>query len=138
MDMEKKYKVSSSGTTRTMLATSLEEAAAMFVMSFLGVIIEIEDEKGDVYFMLSSVAAHNASVLMETLERAEKKKENAMDRPVGIENEHLQYLDELRDSGETNMYGAVPYLMSEFPELDKPQARVVLSYWMKTFGDSNR
>lgn len=33
--------------------------------------------------------------------------------------EYFTYLEELRHSGITNMYGAVPYLQRAFPELAK-------------------
>lgn len=56
-----------------------------------------------------------------------------IDRPVFIKDTHLRYLDALRLSGLTNMFGAAPYLVCEFPELDKRQAQGVLSYWMQTF-----
>jgi hypothetical protein len=49
--------------------------------------------------------------------------------------EYLEYLDFLRESGETNMFGARPWLMAEFEELSKREARDVLTYWMKTFGE---
>ena len=54
---------------------------------------------------------------------------------------YFDYLERLRQSGETNMYGAEPYLQSEFPELryDKDKAREILLAWIKTFderGDS--
>jgi hypothetical protein len=39
----------------------------------------------------------------------------------------------LRESGVTNMFGARPYLMREFPELNSKEASAVLAYWMKTF-----
>jgi hypothetical protein len=58
-------------------------------------------------------------------------------RPVGCSTEMLVYLDELRESGETNMFGASPYLANEFG-LDNRFARQVLSYWMETFGNENR
>ena len=61
-----------------------------------------------------------------------------IERPDFVEDEYLEYLDELRESGATNMYGAGPYLMEMFPELDKNQARDVLSYWMETFGNDDR
>lgn len=54
-------------------------------------------------------------------------------RPEIVTEAHLTYLDDLRESGETNMYGARPYLMGEFPELDKNDAATILSYWMKSF-----
>lgn len=43
-----------------------------------------------------------------------------------------EYLDHLRDSGVTNMFGAVPYLKSRFFELyvDEARAREVLKAWM--------
>ncbi len=40
--------------------------------------------------------------------------------------------DRPRASGKTNMYGARPYLASEFEMEDKP-SRDVLSAWIKTF-----
>jgi len=46
--------------------------------------------------------------------------------------EQKEFLDELRESGATNMFGAGSYLEEEFG-LDKREARVVLSEWMKTF-----
>jgi hypothetical protein len=58
-------------------------------------------------------------------------------RPASVTQEHLEYLDELRESGETNMFGARPYLINEFG-LDKREAAEILSYWMKSFGDPNR
>ena len=47
--------------------------------------------------------------------------------------EYFKYLDNLRESGITNMFRAVPYLVKEFPELDINNARDVLAYWMETF-----
>lgn len=49
--------------------------------------------------------------------------------------EYLSYLDDLRESGETNMFGARPYLMDAFEELSKEEAGQVLHYWMATFGE---
>jgi hypothetical protein len=42
------------------------------------------------------------------------------------------FLDELRDSGETNMFGAGPYLMDEFG-LTKYQSRIILGEWMQDY-----
>ena len=42
------------------------------------------------------------------------------------------YLDDLRDSGVTNMFGAGPYLADDYG-LDKAEARRVLGLWMRTF-----
>jgi len=45
----------------------------------------------------------------------------------------FEYLDELRDSGDTNMFGAGPYVADEFG-LSKAEARIVLRAWMETYG----
>jgi len=44
-----------------------------------------------------------------------------------------EYLEELRDSGVTNMFGAAPYLAERF-DMPKRDAREVLSDWMNSFG----
>lgn len=44
------------------------------------------------------------------------------------------YLDNLRESGTTNMFGAGSYLQEEFG-LDKHEAREILKEWMDTFKD---
>jgi len=58
-------------------------------------------------------------------------------RPTFITDEHLEYLDDLRDGGETNMFGAGRYLMKSF-KLTSPVAREILTYWMKTYGQVSR
>ena len=58
-----------------------------------------------------------------------------MNRPLKLLDEHLLYLDELRESGATNMYGARPYLMESYPELTPRDASDILAYWMQTFGE---
>jgi len=57
---------------------------------------------------------------------------NSPTRPAVCTDKHLEYLDDLRESGETNMYGARPYLQEEFG-LSKIDARDILLYWMQTF-----
>ena len=61
-----------------------------------------------------------------------------MARPDYVTNEHLEYLDELRESGETNMYGARPYLQRKFGMIDKKLAANILTYWMASFGKEDR
>jgi len=58
-----------------------------------------------------------------------------MDKPEKLTDEHLEYLDKLRESGDTNMFGATPYLMREYPGLTKGEARSILTYWMESFGE---
>ena len=52
---------------------------------------------------------------------------------VWDEQNHRFYLNDLRRSGVTNMFGATPYLMDMFPELSKSDAHQVLAYWCDTF-----
>lgn len=51
-----------------------------------------------------------------------------------IKEKHLEYLDDLRESGITNMFGARPYLINAFG-LPQDDAAKILTYWMKTFGE---
>ena len=53
-------------------------------------------------------------------------------RPEFVTEEHLVYLDELRESGETNMFGAGPFIANEFA-LGLKDSHTILAYWMETF-----
>lgn len=46
--------------------------------------------------------------------------------------EVFTYLNELRDSGVTNMFGATPYLVDEFG-FDKRNAANYLTLWMQSY-----
>lgn len=59
-------------------------------------------------------------------------------RPPKCSTKHLKYLDTLRETGITNMFGARLYLINAFPRLIKEEAGKILSYWMRSFGDKNR
>lgn len=67
-------------------------------------------------------------------------------RPEFCTDEMLVFLDGLRIAGAVDMFGAGPYLEKQFPELgdgkdhyrSSQQARDVLMYWMKTFGEETR
>ena len=56
-----------------------------------------------------------------------------VERPPFVIEKHLKYLDALRETGVTNMYGATPWLMNAFRRLTKDEAGKVLIYWMRTF-----
>ena len=58
-----------------------------------------------------------------------------VEKPEYLTEEHLLYLDRLWESGVTNMFGAVPYILLEFSDLSEQQAKQVLIYWMRTFSD---
>jgi len=49
--------------------------------------------------------------------------------------EYFVYLDELRESGVTNMFGAAEYLEAEFG-MDRKEARTVLQLWMNQFSSA--
>ena len=53
-------------------------------------------------------------------------------RPEFVTDEHLRFLDALRESGKINMFGAAPYI-ADFFDLPMEQARKILTYWMQTF-----
>ena len=52
-----------------------------------------------------------------------------------VREEYYVFLDNLRESGITNMFGARPYLMNAFPQLSEQEAGEILSSWMKTFSE---
>lgn len=56
-------------------------------------------------------------------------------RPDFVTDEHLEFLDELRSSGVTNMYGAAPYVQKAFKGLGHDKSVRVLTYWMRTFSE---
>ena len=58
------------------------------------------------------------------------------DRPEIVTDEQLEYLDDLRESGVTNMFGAGPYVREEF-SLDRRDAQQVVLYWMESFEERN-
>lgn len=47
--------------------------------------------------------------------------------------EMFEYLDTLRETGVTNMFGAGPYLEQAF-DIDRREAKNVVLEWMKTYG----
>jgi hypothetical protein len=47
-------------------------------------------------------------------------------------NEYFEYLEELRQSGQTNMFGASAYLQQEFG-LGRYEARDILKQWMESY-----
>ena len=53
-------------------------------------------------------------------------------RPKVTTDEMLAYLDNLREGGFVNMFGATPYLVSNF-KLTWRQATEVLVYWMTSY-----
>jgi hypothetical protein len=50
-----------------------------------------------------------------------------------FEKEVFDYLNDLRESGVKNMYGACPYIEDEFQTITHEEAIKVLAKWMKNF-----
>ena len=78
------------------------------------------------------------SVTDKTIKVARKdfeKEWEAGNLKENVDKKYSNFLVALRDSGVTNMFGAAPYLQSEFG-LDKREAREVLANWMRSFGES--
>ena len=46
-----------------------------------------------------------------------------------MDDEHKEFLDDLRDTNEVNMFGAAPYLV-DFFDISKTEARVILKEYM--------
>lgn len=61
-----------------------------------------------------------------------------MKREEFISNKHLEFLDVLRESGITNMFGARTFLMDEYSELKEKEAGIILNYWMSTFKERTK
>jgi hypothetical protein len=52
------------------------------------------------------------------------------------QQEYFKYLDNLRESGTTNMFGAGRYLQNVFSELSRKDAHKILQEWMNSYKDS--
>lgn len=59
--------------------------------------------------------------MIEFREISNNEKENIFD-----------YLEDLKESGQINMFGAAPYIAEVF-DLNKRQAREILSEWMNSY-----
>jgi uncharacterized protein YciI len=57
-----------------------------------------------------------------------------IERPDMVDEGHLDFLDELRDSGAVNMFGARENLREEFG-VDRYESSIILEYWMKSFSE---
>ena len=54
-----------------------------------------------------------------------------------MKEQYFQFLDELRESGVTNMFGAGPYLQEAFG-LDRREARDIVIEWMESFSKAEQ
>jgi hypothetical protein len=49
-----------------------------------------------------------------------------------VKEQYFEFLDDLRESGVTNMFGAGPYLQTAFG-LSRYEAKDIVIEWMQTF-----
>ncbi len=62
-----------------------------------------------------------------------KQKFDVIENDEDLE-QYLEYLDELRESGVTNMFGAGQYIQQTFG-IARDEANKILTYWMHTFSE---
>lgn len=55
-----------------------------------------------------------------------------MEKPTQYNNDVKEFLNNLRESGKTNMFGATPFIQQKFGFRHK-EASDCLLYWMETF-----
>lgn len=55
-----------------------------------------------------------------------------VEKPDVVKDEHLIFLDDLRQCGVTNSYGSRKYVEREFG-VGKDAAKEIVIYWMQTF-----
>lgn len=53
------------------------------------------------------------------------------------QEDYFRFLEELRVSGVTNMFGAAPFLEDAFPELNLGEAKDWLIAWMESFDEED-
>ena len=66
-----------------------------------------------------------------------ESRERLHELSAGEREKVFAFLDDLRESGVTNMFGARPYIMREFG-YDGAMAGALLSEWMRTFGERHK
>lgn len=69
-------------------------------------------------------------ITLKDLDRGEESERDALFDEIS--NEVFLYLEELKESGETNMYGAHQYVMEDF-EVDKNMAIKLVKAWMDSY-----
>lgn len=60
-------------------------------------------------------------------------------RPIKEEWEaYYKMLENIRQSGITNMFGAAPYLREFYPELSRQESNEILSNWMCNYDELSK
>ena len=71
---------------------------------------------------------------MHTVQRTTQEIMIMHSTPDYTEEDVFVYLDNVRESGVTNMYGASPYIREEFG-VNRYEANRLLTKWMETFSE---
>jgi hypothetical protein len=53
-------------------------------------------------------------------------------------NKYYEFLEALRKSGATNMWGATPYLTTMYDELTEDEATAILLSWINHYDELNK
>ena len=70
--------------------------------------------------------------MLDVLRCLWNKEKTGVDRPSFVTNEHLVFLDDLRKSGQTNMYASTSFIEEEFGTTHEESIEILV-YWMITF-----
>lgn len=55
-----------------------------------------------------------------------------------MKNEHFKFLDNLRASGKTNMFGAAPYLQAAYHNMTYAEAKTIVAEWMRSYAGERK
>lgn len=86
---------------------------------------------------LGSFVARVQGALLDLVAETNRRTAPAIGATVETDNDEetvFKYLDDLRESGVTNMFGATPFIEGKF-EIGRADAGALLTKWMRTFED---
>ena len=109
-----------------------EDGVKAVAMHFNQDVVGINNESDFKQYKKGFVQAIVDETQSFTLEERVAKIDEILDE--NVDKKYSDFLLALRDSGVTNMFGAAPYLQTEFG-LDKREAREILANWMKSFNE---
>ena len=66
---------------------------------------------------------------------SEKSTASGKRQATDQEKEVFSFLDDLRESGVTNMFGASPYVRDEFNDIGQLESRQLVASWMTNYNE---
>lgn len=97
---------------------------------------DIKEDLLEIGIEIGNLEVYSNTEISISIIKNKFKTNEALRDTTEFEQNVFSFLNDLRDSGVTTMYGAVPYILDEF-EIDKQQATKLLSLWMKNFNEDN-